>query len=233
MSKFFGIIGGMGTLASTQFITDMNRYYRPDKDQKYLNYVLYNYADIPDRTAYILDQSNENPAPYLIDAAKKVELLGVEFVVIACNTAHYYLDEIKDSTNVPILNMLDIVKERLIELKPKKVGIMATSGTLESKLYHQVVKDSGKQVVETTEALQQQIMSLIYDDVKQKNLINVDMFQSLIEEYKALGAEVIILGCTELSLLNSHLETSDNELLDAQQLTIVETINRARVTQNK
>lgn len=233
MSKFFGIIGGMGTLASTQFITDMNRYYRPDKDQKYLNYVLYNYADIPDRTAYILDQSNENPAPYLIDAAKKVELLGVEFVVIACNTAHYYLKEIKASTNVPILNMLDIVKERLVELKPKKVGIMATSGTLESKLYHDVIKDSGNQVIETTEALQERMMSLIYDDVKQNNFINIDVFQSLIEEYKSLGAEVIILGCTELSLLNSHLEISDDELIDAQKLTILETINRARVTQNK
>src|SRR5699024_11205083 len=109
----------------------------------------------------------------------------------------------------------------------------ATSGTLESKLYHDVIKDSGNQVIETTEALQERMMSLIYDDVKQNNFINVDVFQSLIEEYKSLGAEVIILGCTELSLLNSHLEISDDELIDAQKLTILETINRARVTQNK
>lgn len=233
MKNFFGIIGGMGTLASTQFITDMNRYYSPDADQKYLNYVLYNYAEVPDRTAFILDHSKENPTPYLIDAVKKVESLGADFVVIACNTAHYYIDEIKKETEIPILNMLDVVKRQLSNVDNNRIGIMATSGTLKSKLYHRIIEDSGKEIVEPTDELQAGIMSLIYDDVKENKYINLEKFETLVQSFKALGAEVIILGCTELSYVNSHTEELDPELIDAQQLTILETIRRAREAQNK
>lgn len=233
MKKFFGIIGGMGTLASTQFINDMNRYFSPDGDQKYLNYFLMNYADIPDRTAYILDNNNENPTPYLIDAVKKVEILGAKFVVIACNTAHYYIDDIKKATNIPILNMLETVSDKLSEVSADKIGIMATSGTLESKLYHQVIESVGKEVIEPTEELQRGIMSLIYDDVKENKRVDVEKFKSLVEAYKILGAEAVILGCTELSYVNSHIDETMTELVDSQQLTVMETIRRARIEQNK
>lgn len=233
MKHFFSIIGGMGTLASTQFIVDMNRLYSPDEDQKYLNYILYNYADVPDRTAYILDDSKDDPAPYLIEAVKAVESLGTEFVVIACNTAHYFIDEIRKETDVPILNMLDVTGDTLRQHDAERIGIMATRGTLDSKLYHQVIEGAGKTVVEPGELLQDKIMSLIYDDVKENNRVDKEKFQAVLSEFKALGAEIIVLGCTELSFIHSHFEEELEGLIDAQQLTILETIRRARSTQQK
>lgn len=223
----------MGTLASTQFIVDMNRLYSPDEDQKYLNYILYNYADVPDRTAYILDDSKDDPAPYLIEAVKAVESLGTEFVVIACNTAHYFIDEIKKETDVPILSMLDVTGDTLRQHDAERIGIMATRGTLDSKLYHQVIEGAGKTVVEPGELLQDKIMSLIYDDVKENNRVDKEKFQAVLSEFKALGAEIIVLGCTELSFIHSHFEEELEGLIDAQQLTILETIRRARSTQQK
>ncbi len=233
MKHFFSIIGGMGTLASTQFIVDMNRLYSPDEDQKYLNYILYNYADVPDRTAYILDDSEDDPAPYLIEAVKAVESLGTEFVVIACNTAHYFIDEIKKETDVPILNMLDVTGDALRQHDAERIGIMATRGTFNSKLYHQVIEGAGMTVVEPGELLQEKIMSLIYDDVKENNRVDKEKFQVVLNEFKALGAEIIVLGCTELSFIHSHFEEEIEGLIDAQQLTILETIRRARSTQHK
>ncbi len=233
MKHFFSIIGGMGTLASTQFIVDMNRLYSPDEDQKYLNYILYNYADVPDRTAYILDDSEDDPSPYLIEAVKAVESLGTEFVVIACNTAHYFIDEIKKETDVPILNMLDVTGDALRQHDAERIGIMATRGTFNSKLYHQVIEGAGKTVVEPGELLQEKIMSLIYDDVKENNRVDKEKFQVVLNEFKALGAEIIVLGCTELSFIHSHFEEEIEGLIDAQQLTILETIRRARSTQHK
>ncbi len=233
MKHFFSIIGGMGTLASTQFIVDMNRLYSPDEDQKYLNYILYNYADVPDRTAYILDDSEDDPSPYLIEAVKAVESLGTEFVVIACNTAHYFIDEIKKETDVPILNMLDVTGDALRQHDAERIGIMATRGTFNSKLYHQVIEGAGMTVVEPGELLQEKIMSLIYDDVKENNRVDKEKFQVVLNEFKALGAEIIVLGCTELSFIHSHFEEEIEGLIDAQQLTILETIRRARSTQHK
>ncbi len=233
MKHFFSIIGGMGTLASTQFIVDMNRLYSPDEDQKYLNYILYNYADVPDRTAYILDDSEDDPAPCLIEAVKAVESLGTEFVVIACNTAHYFIDEIKKETDVPILNMLDVTGDALRQHDAERIGIMATRGTFNSKLYHQVIEGAGMTVVEPGELLQEKIMSLIYDDVKENNRVDKEKFQVVLNEFKALGAEIIVLGCTELSFIHSHFEEEIEGLIDAQQLTILETIRRARSTQHK
>ena len=233
MKHFFSIIGGMGTLASTQFIVDMNRLYSPDEDQKYLNYVLYNYADVPDRTAYILDKENHDPSPYLIEAVKAVESLGTEFVVIACNTAHYFIDEIKKETNVPILNMLDVTGDALRQHDAERIGIMATRGTLKSRLYHKVIESACKTVVEPGELLQDKIMSLIYDDVKENNRVDKEKFLNVIREFRALDVDVLVLGCTELSFIHSHFEENIPGLIDAQELTILETIRRARATQNK
>lgn len=81
--------------------------------------------------------------------------------------------------------------------------------------------------------LQDKIMSLIYDDVKENNRVDKEKFQAVLSEFKALGAEIIVLGCTELSFIHSHFEEELEGLIDAQQLTILETIRRARSTQQK
>ncbi|MDD7044165.1 MAG: aspartate/glutamate racemase family protein, partial [Peptoniphilaceae bacterium] len=75
MKNFFVILGGMGTLATTNFLNDMNKIYRPESDQEYLNYLVFNHASIPDRTAYILDKSKENPFDYLKEDILQAEKL--------------------------------------------------------------------------------------------------------------------------------------------------------------
>lgn len=90
MENFFSILGGMGTLATESFVRILNRRTQTHKDQDYLNYVLFNHATVPDRTAYILDNTLENPVPYLMDDIEKQNLLKPNFIVLTCNTAHYF-----------------------------------------------------------------------------------------------------------------------------------------------
>lgn len=105
MENFFSILGGMGTLATESFVRILNRRTQTHKDQDYLNYVLFNHATVPDRTAYILDNTLENPVPYLMDDIEKQNLLKPNFIVLTCNTAHYFFDELQAATEIEILHM--------------------------------------------------------------------------------------------------------------------------------
>src|SRR5699024_10258075 len=95
---------------------------KAQKDQDYLNYVLFNHAEIPDRTAYILDQTKESPLEYLLDDIAQQELLKPQFMVLACNTAHYFYDALQAATTIPILHMpRETVKELKRQQKKGKV----------------------------------------------------------------------------------------------------------------
>lgn len=105
MENFFSILGGMGTMATESFVRLINHRTKATKDQEYLNYVLFNHATVPDRTAYILDRSEENPVPFLLDDIEKQNLLRPNFIVLTCNTAHYFFEELQAATDIPILHM--------------------------------------------------------------------------------------------------------------------------------
>ena len=95
MENFFSILGGMGTMATESFVRLINHRTKATKDQEYLNYVLFNHATVPDRTAYILDRSEENPMPFLLDDIEKQNLLQPNFIVLTCNTHTTFLKNYK------------------------------------------------------------------------------------------------------------------------------------------
>ncbi|RLK62933.1 amino acid racemase [Atopobacter sp. AH10] len=225
MKNFFAILGGMGTLATTNFLNEMNRRYHPDSDQGYLNYLLFNHATIPDRTQYILKKSVDNPAVSLIEDIRQVEPLKPDFMVIPCNTAHYFFEDLQAATDIPIVNMLDLVGRQLKILgSGKKVGLFATAGTAQSGLYEKVAKEAGWDLIVPDEALQKKITQLIYDDVKVRATANLELYENILQSFKDMGAETTILGCTEVSYVNSQDELKRFNIIDAEKLLVSETV---------
>lgn len=102
---FFAVLGGMGTLATESYIRLVNRATHAHCDQDYLDYIVFNDSSVPDRTAYILGESDENPFPVLADDIEKATAMGASFIVLTCNTAHYFYDDFQALTTVPILHM--------------------------------------------------------------------------------------------------------------------------------
>ena len=95
-----GVMGGLGPMASVYFykmVVDMTD---AKTDQEHVDMVITNRATTPDRSTYILGKSDENPADVLISDAQKLEQFGVDFIVITCNTAHYFYDKIKYLSSV-------------------------------------------------------------------------------------------------------------------------------------
>lgn len=225
MKKFFSILGGMGTLATESFVHQLNLKTKAQKDQEYLNYVLFNHAEIPDRTEYILDQTKESPLEYLLDDISQQELLQPQFMVLACNTAHYFYDALQAATTIPILHMpRETVKELKRQQKKGRVAILATQGTIYAGVYEQELIANDFEAYIPPPELQRKINHLIYRDIKTYGFLNVDLYQEILEEVQLAGCQAAILGCTELSLLFTEVKNRECLVIDAQSVLVDRTI---------
>lgn len=228
MENFFSILGGMGTMATESFIHLLNQRVNAHCDQEYLNYVLFNHATIPDRTAYILDPQAQNPLPYLLADIEKQNLLKPAFIVLTCNTAHYFFDELQSQTNIPILHMpKEAVKKVQEELVTGKVAFLGTEGSLKSGIYEKELVAAGFEVYIPSAALQQKVNHLIYHDIKENGYLNRALYFEILAETKQAGCQQAVLGCTELSLIEAQYPDHGYPVVDAQSVLVDRTIEEA------
>ena len=228
MEHFFSILGGMGTMATESFVHLLNERVVTHKDQDYLNYVLFNHATVPDRTAYILDATNDSPLPYLLDDIEKQNLLKPDFIVLTCNTAHHFFDTLQAATPIPILHMpKEAVKEVLKQKEVGKVAFFGTTGSVKAGIYETQMRQAGLEVYIPTEKLQDKINHLIYHDIKENDFLNQSLYVEILKDAVDAGCKQIILGCTELSLMEASFGQHDYPVIDAQSVLVDRTIERA------
>ncbi|MGE7843318.1 aspartate/glutamate racemase family protein [Lysinibacillus sp. NPDC093712] len=204
-----GIIGGVGPLA-TMFIGEMIvRRTKATKDQEHVHTIIDNDTNIPDRTAFILDKTKENPVPVLIEDAKKLASVGANLIAIPCNTAHTFYDEIAQGSPIPVLHMIRETAKRANDLGAKRVGILATTGTLTSRMYQDALEEFGIIPVIPDDQMKEKVMAIIYDYVKAGKDVTQEDWLPIEEAMLALNCDRIVLGCTELSIVNRDLKLSD------------------------
>ena len=221
MENFFVILGGMGTMATESFIHLLNERTPAHCDQEYLNYIVCNHATIPDRTAYILDNQKENPLLPLKEDVQSLSRMQPNFFVLTCNTAHYFHDALQKETSIPIIHMPKLAANRIRKMsdqRPFKVMILATMGTIQSQVYEEeFASDHNIEVMIPNEALQNEVMALIYHDVKERQYINETRYHQILktaaEQYHC---DAMILGCTELSLMEEKCPNHNYCVVDAQ-----------------
>ncbi|ALV62187.1 Aspartate racemase [Thermococcus sp. 2319x1] len=199
MEKVIGILGGMGPLATVDLFKRIVLKTPAKKDQEHPRIIIYNNPKIPDRTAYILGKG-ENPLPELIDSAKKLEKWGADFIIMPCNTAHYFADEIQKAIKIPLINMIEETASHVEALGVKRVGILATTGTIVSGIYQKALEKRGIEALVPSGEDQEKVMKAIYEGVKAGDI--EPGRKLLLEVAKKLENEVeaIIAGCTEVSV---------------------------------
>ena len=149
MRRFFTVIGGMGTAATESYVRLLNARSNAKKDQDYMDYILVNHASVPDRTSYILDHTQENFYPYLKEDIEQQSLLKPEFMVMVCNTAHYFYDDLKKLTKIPLIHMPHTAIQTMAKQYPDehRIGLIATKGTLADGIYANEIEATGREVV--------------------------------------------------------------------------------------
>lgn len=204
-----GIIGGMGPMATVYFMELIVNMTKANCDNDHLEMIVHNIPTIPDRTKYILGNSKESPLPRMMQILESLKRESVSCVAIPCMTAHYFYDELCE-LNVPIIHGL---RETALELKRAgvtKVGLMATDGTISSGVFQKILMENGIDVLIPNEIHQQKIMSIIYDDIKAGKTPSYEKFEEIKQYFvRTRGAQAVILGCTELSLIKKAYDLGD------------------------
>lgn len=235
MRDFFTILGGMGTMATESFVRQLNKRTPTHADQDYLNYILYNHATVPDRTAYILDRTKPNPVPVLQEDIRQQNILQPSFIVLTCNTAHYFFEELQKETKIPLLHMpKEAVKQIKADQVTGKVAFLGTEGSVKAGVYERELINQEIDYLIPDKNLQAKINHLIYHDIKENDYINMDLFFEILADTKTLGCEAVILGCTELSLVAEYItQEHDYIIYDAQSILVDRTIERALALREK
>jgi aspartate racemase len=215
--KTIGIIGGMGPQATCDLAAKIIALTGADSDQENIPLKIDINTRIPDRTAAIL-AGGADPRPELIKSAKFLESGGADFLIMACNTAHYFVQDIQRAVKIPIVSMIEETAKEAKKRGLKKVALLATDGTVKSGIYAREFAKRGVEMIVPAENDQKKVMRLIYDGVKKNDYtIDISDFLALLENLKKENAEVFVLACTELPLAFEKFKISE-KILDATEV---------------
>lgn len=221
--KKLGIIGGLGPMATIYFMELVVRMTKADNDNGHIPMIIYNYPDTPDRTEYLLDHSKPNPLPNILEMGENLKKQGCEYFAMPCITAHYFGKEITETIGSGFINMIEETAKFLNKKKIDTVGLMATDGTVKSKVFEDTLNAYGINVVVPSDEKQKLVMKVIYDEVKAGKEVSVNDLYEVKEELKSKGAKLCLLGCTELSVVKGNY-TLDDEFLDVLEILAKQSI---------
>jgi aspartate racemase len=202
--KIVGIIGGMGPEATVDFMKRLIRLTPAADDVDHLHTIVDNNPKIPSRIKAIIDGVGESPLPHIINIARGLESFGADFLVLPCNTAHYYYPALQDSVHIPVLNMIELTVNTIIQDHPlvRKAGILASEAIRITGIYETCLQKNGLGAVYPQPHEQKRLMQVIKDVKAGKTGEGVrKVLEAVVADIAAGGAEVIIIACTELSII--------------------------------
>lgn len=210
--KTIGIIGGLGPMATVYFMELVTKMVNAAVDQEHPRILLASIPDTPDRTAFILKQSVDNPLDSMLEAGKKLADMGADFIAIPCVTAQYFYHELTEKLPIPVLSLTDIVVEYILVRGIGCIGLLATRGTIQSGILEKKLQAHDINVILPNAVMQEKVMEMIYQRIKKGADVPKEELDMIAEDLIQCGAKKILLGCTELSLLKKEFMLGKNYL---------------------
>lgn len=200
MKGLIGVLGGMGPAATVDMFNKFVRFTSAGSDQEHIPLIISSIPDIPDRTTALM-HGGASPLPVMADYMKRLEKAGAECIVIPCNTAHYWFSELKAACGVDILSIVETTMGEVMASGKRRIGLLATNATLYMGLYQQAIAARGLECISPDEESQEQVMASIYALKAGEGERAKQMMLSQANALFARGAEVIVLGCTEVPVI--------------------------------
>ncbi len=210
-----GVLGGMGPLATVDFLRKLVAATPATADQEHITTLVYSACHTPDRTAAILGDG-PSPLPALLAGLDILERGGADCVAIPCNTAHYWYPQLAQASSVPIFHIVDAACDRIAQAPGTRIGVLATAGTLETGVYQERIEARG---FRTVTLAQRELDELVMPGIRKVKAGDLAGARLLLAEAMDLlgdrGASRIIMGCTEIPLALQGFEPG--RLIDATE----------------
>ena len=226
--KIVGILGGMGPDATVDLMQRIIALTPALDDIDHIRCIVDNNPKVPSRIKAIIEGGGEDPGPCMADMGRRLESWGAHFLVIACNTAHYYYDAVQDAVKIPVLNLIDLVSAHVKLNFPEhdRVGMLASPAVAMTGLYAKRFKKMGIQDVwpdpEYQESLLQVIKAVKKGDTGPETR---DAYHKVCENLLNNGCRIAIIACTELSALGGDLPI---KTIDAAHVLAAEIVQVAK-----
>jgi aspartate racemase len=231
MSKTIGILGGMGPEATAYLFRLIISLTKVDRDQDHIPMIVFNNPKIPDRTAAIKGEG-PSPLPALTEGAQLLEKAGADMLLMPCVTAHYFYKEIVPHIGIPFLHLLEEAKAHIQNeyRQVKKIGLLATSGTIQSRLFQGLFTGSGVEILVPDRENQDLLMKALY----QKEGVKAGfkeypkkMMGQVLQNLLRQQADAVIAGCTEIPLVLAQADM-DVPFIDPLRIMAEKSIRLAR-----
>lgn len=202
--KTLGILGGMGSYATVDLFKKILESTPTQTDQDHIHIIIDNNSKIPNRRKYILGESDLDPTPFLQATAQNLQSAGADFLILGCNGAHFFLQKIQESVDIPVMSIIDETV-KYVATFPREIstiGLFASVSTLKAGLYHRAFAKNSIQVLTPSQEVQQEVMKIV-DKVKAGNLNKSDKkeMRNMAENLILEGSDAILMACTEVPIV--------------------------------
>ncbi len=229
--KVAGIIGGMGPEATVDLLQRVINLTPALDDKDHIRCIVDNDPKIPSRIKAIIEGKGEDPSPYLARMARQLESWGADFLAIPCNTAHYYYDSISKAVDIPVLNLIQLVVNHIerTDSSCKKIGMLGSTALIVTGLYENPFKKIGVDVIYPSSTDQDNLFNLIRK-IKAGNSLDriIPDYIEIVKNLSDTGIDSVIIGCTELSVIQCEMPIKQIDAADVLAQAIVDTAKKSK-----
>lgn len=201
--KKLGVLGGMGPEATSLFFHKLVLNTVAKSDQEHIDTIIINHATLPDRTTVIKENRGDEFLRTVKANFELFEQAKVDHIAIPCNTSHYFYEEMQKMTDIKIIHMVEETVKILFNKygKGTNVAILATEGTIRTKIYEKMCQNYGLQPIIPDQSTQNRVMNMIYQVKEGIPVVPEDLEKIIFHKLEKENCSTVILGCTELSTI--------------------------------
>jgi aspartate racemase len=222
-TNFLGVLGGMGPLATADFLRKLVKKTPAHVDQEHVPVLLYGDCTTPDRTASVVG-TGPSPLQHLLAGIRFLDEHGARTICIPCNSAHAWYDEMQAASTARVLHIVKASAEQVRKKNPqaRTVGVLSTLGTHRMGLYGKTLAALGYDVVSPTDLEFETLISPAIAMNKANNWVEAEsLYDAAAQHLWDRGAEIIVLGCTEIPFgMERRYRTNPSKFVDSNDALV-------------